>query len=132
MLQAIIAHLSRSSASNATCIFLNSRKKSSTSLLHFCTRPLMKAHTFHANGQVQSTCDVVSCSCRQISHIASIRTFPRHRLFLVGRQLLHALHMKFCTFGGTFNFQVLPHVAPCCQVEECFAQSPDFSLRAMR
>ena len=132
MLQAVIAHLSRSSTSNAVYIFLNSRKKSSTSLLHFCTLPLIKAHTFHANGQVQSTCDVISGSCRQISHVASIRTFLRHRLFLVGRQLLHALHMKFHTFGGTFNFQILPHVAPCCRVEECSAQSPNFSLRAMR
>ena len=132
MLQAVIAHLSRSSTSNAVYIFLNSRKKSSTSLLHFCTLPLIKAHTFHANGQVQSTCDVISSSCRQISHVASIRTFLRHRLLLVGRQLLHALHMKFHTFGGTFNFQILPHVTPCCRVEECSAQSPNFSLRAMR
>ena len=131
MLQAVAAHLSRSSASNVVCIFLNSRKKSCTLLLNFCTRPLIKAHTFRANGQVQSTCEIVSGSCRQISHVASIRTFLQHRLFLVGRQLLHALHMKVRTFVGTFSFQIRPHVAPCSRAEECSAHSPDFSLRAM-
>ena len=40
--------------------------------------------------------------------------------------------MKFCTFGRTFNFQILPYVAPCYRAEECSTQSPDFSLRAMR
>ena len=131
MLQAVAGHLSRSSSSNAVCIFLNSRKKSCTSLLHFCTRPLIKAHTFRANRQVQSTCEVVSGFCRQISHVASIRTFFRHRLFLVGRQLLHALHMKVHTFGGIFSFQIHPHVATCSRAEECSAHSPDFNLRVM-
>ena len=131
MLHAVAAHLSKSSSSNVVCFFLNSRKKSCTSLLHFCTQPLIKAHTFHANGQVRSTCELVSCSYRQISYVASIRTFLQHRLFLVGRQLLHALHMKVRTFGGTFSFQIRPHVAPCSRAEECSAHSPDFSFRAM-
>ena len=132
MLQAVTAHLSRSSSSNAVCIFLNSGKKSFTSFLHFWTQPLIKALTFRTNGQDQSTWDVVSGSYRQNSHVASIRTFLWHWLFLVGRQLQHALHMKVRTFRGTFSFQTIPHVALCSRVEECSAQPADFSLRATR
>ena len=132
MLQAVTAHLSRSASSNTVCIFLNSRKKSSTSLLHFWTRPLIKAHTFRANGQDQSTWAVVSGSCRQNSHSASILTFLWHRLFLVDSQLQHALHMKVRTLGGTFSFQILPHVTPSSRAEEWSDHPVVFSLRATR
>ena len=126
----MIAHLSSSGGSSVSCMCLKSRKKSTTSLLHFCTRPLPSAHTFLANGHFQSTCATVSGSWRQNSHVALTWTFLRHKLSLVGRQFEHALHKNVRTFGGKLSFQIFPHVTPCSRADKCLANAADFSLRA--
>lgn len=126
----MIAHLSSSDGSNVSCMCLKSRKKSTTSLLHFCTCPLTSAHTFLVNGHFQSTCATVSSSWRQNSHVASTWTFLRHKFSFIGRQFEHALHRNVRTLGGTLSFQIFPHVTPCARTEECSAKAVDFSRRA--
>ena len=121
---------SSSGGSNVSCMCLNSRKKPTMSLLHFCTRPLTSAHTFLANRHFQSIWATVSGSWQQSSHVALTWTFLRHKLSLVGRHFERALHRNVRTLGGTLSFQILPHVTPCARTDECSAKATDFSLRA--